>query len=252
MMKTHSIIFSYIVLLLLFNNLYAQKITLGAKGGCSIPNLTAGGAGNPLNSGYSSRFAADYGIYGEYHISNLLSFSLGVEYSSQGGLKDKFQAYTTPPELASMVNAPYLYADFKSEAKINYLLVPILARFSWDLGRSGSTKFYAAVGPFAGFLLNAHQVTSGSSIIYLDAEKNMALSPDPQSFDDNSNIKNDLYHFNLGVDGFMGLSYNVTPKHALFIEGGGNYGFLSIQKMKVNGKNYTGAGVVTLGYAYSF
>jgi hypothetical protein len=38
----------------------------------------------------------------------------------------------------------------------------------------------------------------------------------------------------------------------VFIEGGGNYGFLTIQKDSANGKNNTGAGVVNLGYAYTF
>jgi len=251
-MKKYAVQLTLVVLVLLCSNIYAQKITIGAKGGFSIPNLTAGSSQNPLNSGYSSRLGADYGIYGEYHLSGLFSLSLGIEYSSQGGIKDKFQAFSTPPAMAALVTAPYVYADFKSEAKINYLLVPVLARFSWNFNKSGPVKLYAAVGPFAGFLLNAHQVTSGSSIIYMDETKTIPLTTEPQSFDNNNDIKSDLYTFNLGVDGFVGISYSLTPKHALFIEVGGNYGFLSIQKGTVNGKNFTGAGVATLGYAYSF
>ena len=248
-MKTRVIKLTVVVLLVLCYNLQGQNVTIGAKGGFSIPNLSAGGSQNPLNSGYSSRFGYDYGVYGEYHLSNLFSLSVGAEYSSQGGVKNKFQAYATPPELSSVVTSPYLYADFKSEAKINYLLVPVLARFNWAIWKSRPAKFYLAAGPFAGFLLNAHQVTSGSSIIYLDEGRTMPLSPQSQSFDANTNIKNDLYTFNLGIDGVAGISYNLTPKQLLFIEGGVNYGFLSIQKGNANGKNYTGAGVLTLGYA---
>ncbi|MDP4291369.1 MAG: porin family protein [Bacteroidota bacterium] len=250
-MKSHLLFGTLITLLLLSGTIYAQPVTVGIKGGFSIPDLSAGANQNPINSGYSSRFGPDFSVYGEYHVSKIFSFSLGVEYSSQGGKKNKFQAYTTPSELASIVTTPYLYADFKSEAKFNYLLVPVLARYYRELNYSGSTKFYVAVGPFAGFLLNAHQVTSGSSVIYLDAGKTMPLSPDPQSFDDNSNIKSDLYHFNLGVDGFLGISHDLSRRHTIFIEVGGNYGFLSIQKNAENGKNYTGAGVMTIGYAYS-
>lgn len=251
-MKKHLFIFTFIALLLLCGNLYAQDITIGAKGGFGIPNLSAGATQNPVNAGYSSRFGPDFGIYGEYHFSNSISFTLEVEYSSQGGQKNKFQAYTVSPEMAAAVGSPYLYADFKSEAKINYLLLPLMVRYNWNRGNSGNTKYYAAVGPFAGFLLNAHQITSGSSIIYLDAGKSMPLTTNPQSFDATTNIKSDLYGFNLGVEGYIGISQNILENHALFLELGANYGFLSIQKQKVNGKNYTGAAVLSLGYAYTF
>ena len=67
----------------------------------------------------------------------------------------------------------------------------------------------------------------------------------------NKDIKSDLYKLNACIDGFVGLSFNVTKQDAFFIEGGGNYGFLSIQKGTANGKNNTGAGVVTIGYTYT-
>jgi hypothetical protein len=66
---------------------------------------------------------------------------------------------------------PYLYADYKSEAKLNYLMIPLLAKF--------------------------------------------------------------------------GLNN-------IFIEGGGNYGFLNIQKGSQNGKNNTGAATAVVGYSHWF
>jgi len=254
-MKSNGFQFAIVVLLMLSSSIYAQKITVGAKGGFSIPNLTGGGSENPLNTGYSSRFGPDGGIYGEYHLNGKFSISVGMEYCSQGGLKDKFQAYPTPAEMAPLFapgTAPtYLYADFKSEAKLDYFLVPVLAKYCWKLDKKNHLHFYAAVGPFAGFLLNAHQVTSGSSLIYLDEQKTMPLPLPAQPFDADTDIKSDLYTFNTGVSGFVGFSYSFTQKHALFIEGGGNYGFIPIQKGIANGKNHTGAGVVTIGYAYT-
>jgi len=38
----------------------------------------------------------------------------------------------------------------------------------------------------------------------------------------------------------------------LFLEGGGNYGFIPIQKDDANGNNNTGAGTVTAGYLFQF
>ena len=244
-MKKSALLLTFAALFILCGNLYSQQITIGAKGGFSIPNLTGGSSANPLNDGYSSRLGADGGIYGEYHLTKPFSVSVGLEYSSQGGQKSGLQAFpNTQPQ------PTYLYADFKSEAKLDYLLIPVLARYTWKINKKSPFRIYAAVGPFAGFLLDAKQVTSGSSPIYLDAKGSEQIAPS-QSFGATTNIKSQLYTFNAGIDGFVGISYRLNRKSALFIEGGGNYGFMSIQKGTANGKNYTGAGVVTVGYAYT-
>ncbi len=253
-MKKNALQLIFTALILLSSNAYAQKITLGAKGGLSIPNLTGGGTENPLNAGYSSRMGADGGIYAEYHVTKPFSVSVGFEYSSQGGLKNKFQAFPFPPEAIQIFPPPapkYLYADFKSEAKIDYVLLPVLARYSWKLNKRSPLRIYAALGPFAGFLLSAHQVTSGSSLWYPSETKANPLPLPAQSFDANTNIKDSLNTFNAGICGFVGISYSISRNQSIFIEGGGNYGFMSIQKGTGNGKNKTGAAVVTVGYAYT-
>ena len=263
-MKKNALLLTIAALFILFGNLYSQEITIGAKGGLSIPNLTGGSSVNPLSSGYSSGTGADGGIYAEYHITKPFSVSVGLEYSSQGGKKNGFQAYTTPAQIAPLF-APYpaptyLYADFKSVAKLDYVLVPILARYTWKISKKSPFKIYAAFGPFAGFLLNAHQVTSGSSPIsmmnpdgktYTQLPIPPSTTPQSVSFDATTSIKDSLNTFNAGICGFVGISYSFNKKHTIFIEGGGNYGFLSIQKGTANGKNNTGAGVVTVGYAYT-
>lgn len=232
----------------------AQNFTLGLKAGISIPNLTAGGAEkNPLNTGYKSRLGPDFALSGEYHLSPLFSIEPMIEYSSQGGKKNGYQAMPVPAAYVPVFPAgqvpPYLYANFKSEAKLNYLMVPVLAKFTWKL--SSPLKFYIGAGPFAGFLLTAKQVTSGSSMIYADAQMQQPLTPGPQSLDSTMSIKNQLNTFNFGVSGNVGFSYSFN-KSNVFIEGGGNYGFLNIQKGTANGKNQTGAGTVGIGYGYTF
>ncbi len=102
--------------------LSAQKYSIGLKGGFSIPNLTGAGTTTPLSAGYASRIGPDFGLYGEYHYSKKISVSLGLEYSSQGGQKDKIQAFVPLGPLqaiAEMYGLSYLYADFKSVAKMN-------------------------------------------------------------------------------------------------------------------------------------
>jgi Outer membrane protein beta-barrel domain len=256
-MKKH---FIYLMSLLFLMNFSAegQNTCLGVKGGISIPNLSAGGSNNnPLNTGYKSRLGPDLALFADFGISTNFSIEPMVEYSSQGGKKDGMQAFPTPDDLALYFQSqgqqapPYVYANYKSEAKLNYLLIPILAKFGWNFHHSSPWTIYVDAGPLIGFLLSAKQVTSGSSNIYADPQGQQQLSQSPQSFDNTDNIKDQLHSANFGVEGNVGLSYK-TGNSILFIEGGANYGFINIQKGTANGDNRTGAGTVTLGYAYCF
>lgn len=255
-MKKSTIYLLLPVLLFFATGANSQNVAIGVRSGISIPNLSAGGSNqNPLNTGYSSRLGPDVSLFAEFKLGKLFSLQPMVEYSSQGGKKNGLQAFPTPAEFAPFFDpgpAPtYLYANYNSEAKLNYLMVPILARFGWDLKKS-PLRIYVDAGPFLGFLLSAHQVTSGQSQFYLDAGGTQALQgAPPQSFNNNQNIKNQLNTTNFGAEGNVGLVYKMGLS-SIFIEGGFNYGFLNIQKGAANGKNNTGAGTVALGYSYWF
>jgi Outer membrane protein beta-barrel domain len=234
----------------------AQNFAIGVRGGISIPNLSAGGSNeNPLNTGYKSRLGPDFGFFGEFKVSGVFSLQPMIEYSSQGGKKDGLQAFPTPAEFGALFppnEVPtYLYANYKSEAKLNYLMIPVLAKFGWNLKPKSPLRIYVDAGPFVGFVLSAKQVTSGSSMIYADAGGQQALPAGEQSFDTTQNIKSQLNTVNFGVEGNVGLGYRLCSGN-IFIEGGFNYGFLNIQKGTANGKNNAGAATVTAGYSYWF
>jgi hypothetical protein len=257
-MKKLTFYFLFTGLMLLSFNLRAQNLTLGVRGGLSIPNLTAGGnEQNPLNTGYSSRLGPDASLFAEFKFSDLFSMEPMVEYSSQGGKKDGLQAFPTPAQIAAGYQqqgqtAPtYLYANYKSQAKLNYLMVPILAKFGWNFAKASPWRIYVDAGPFVGFLLNAHQVTSGNSDFYADPAGTQALPYGSQNFNANTSIKDQLHTVNAGVEGNVGLNYRIKSSN-IFIEGGGNYGFLNIQKGTANGKNETGAALAAIGYSYWF
>lgn len=230
------------------------QIDLGAKAGLSIPNLTSGSSSNPINSGWSSRLGLDAGIHAEFHLTKRFSIQPEIRYSSQGGKKDGNQGFTPQGQLLQYFQAtqqpvpPYLYADYKSVAKFNYLMVPVLAKYHF--GFSPKWDLYVAAGPFVSFLLNGKNETSGTSQIYADEAHTQPLQLPAQSFDNTQDIKNDLKKANFGISGQVGLAYHLNGRSAIFIEGGGNYGFVKIQKDAKNGENNTGAGVVVLGYSY--
>lgn len=229
------------------------QIDLGAKAGLSIPNLTSGSSSNPINSGWSSRLGLDAGIHAEFHLTKRFSIQPEIRYSSQGGKKDGNQGFTPTPEMAAMFQQqgqpvpPFLYATYKSVAKFNYLMVPVLAKYHF--GFSPKWDLYVAAGPFVSFLLNGKNETSGTSPIFLDEAHTQPIIPSAD-FNNTQNIKSDLKKANFGISGQVGLAYHLNSRSAIFIEGGGNYGFVKIQKDTKNGENNTGAGVVVLGYSY--
>ena len=245
-------------LVTLYVNANAQDVAIGVRGGVSIPNLTGGSSlNNPLNTGYSSRLGPDAGVFADFQFSSLFSLQPMVEYSSQGGKKDGFQAFPTPAEAAGYYEEQhqtppaYLYANYDSQAKLNYLMIPVLAKFGFTFPGS-PWRIYIDAGPFVSFLLNAHQVTTGSSEFYADpAGKEPLTAFGTQSFDNTQNIKDQLHSTDVGVEGNLGIAYKIK-RSSIFIEGGGNYGFLNIQKGTANGKNETGAGTADIGYAYAF
>jgi hypothetical protein len=231
----------------------AQQTAIGFRGGISVPNLSSAGSDqNPLNTGYSSRLGPEFSVLAEFKISELFSLQPMIEYSSQGGKKNGLQAFPMPAILAASYppgTAPnYLYANFNSEAKFNYLMIPILAKFGHTFNKS-PWRIYADVGPFVSFLLSAKQVTSGQTEIYTDPEGTQALPLGSQSFDATNDIKDQLHSTNFGVEGNIGLNYAFGLNN-LFFEIGGNYGFVNIQKGTANGKNNVGAATVVLGYSY--
>jgi hypothetical protein len=257
-MKKLILLLFFISLSFVFFKVNAQDVSLGIRGGISIPNLTAGsGNQNPLNTGYSSRSGPDFGIFAEFKASDWFSIQPTLEYSSQGGKKDGLQAFPTPAAFAAQYPAgeapAYLYANYNSTAKLNYLMLPVLAKFWWNF-KSSPFKVYIDAGPFLGYLLSANQVTSGTSDFYTDPQGKMPVEtqqgPLPaQSFNNTQNIKDQLHDFNVGIEGNVGIAYKLRKSY-IFIEGGGNYGFLNIQKGTANGKNNTGAGTAFIGYAF--
>jgi len=237
-----------IALIILFGtNLHAQKLTLGAKGGITMPGFTGGSAAYPLFSSNSTMIGGDFGIYGEYHLSRAFSISLGVEYSSEGGL-NKFQVYPIPSDVLPTGISTYLYSDFNCETKLNYLLLPLLVRDHWKI--TDKISAYAGIGPFIGILIHATRGFTNSGGIFSDPDKQIPYSS--QLLVNSYNGNTPLNSLDLGVKGLIGISYQLTKKEAVFIEAGATRGFTKIQAQASDGSSYNLAKVITIGYAYTF
>jgi hypothetical protein len=242
-----------------YYNRYARNFGIGLKGGFSATNLSAGSGGNnPLSSGYSTVFGPDAGIFVEYKISDMISIQPELEYSTQGGKKNGLQAFPLPQAIAVFFQpgpAPqYLYANFNNQVKISYFMLPILLKLSWDIEEGSPFKFHIAGGPFVGYLYKANAVSTGTSTIYTDAKGQNAVILPPQSFNSNTDLKPQLQKLNYGIEGNIGITakLDLLGANFVFLEIGGNYGLENIQKYANNGKNNTGAAVISFGYSVFF
>jgi len=74
----------------------------------------------------------------------------------------------------------------------------------------------------------------------------------PQPMDEKTKIKDEIRPFNFGIIGSVGISYNLSARNRIFLEGGGNYGFIPIQKDDIYGRNRIGAGAVMIGVSRRF
>lgn len=225
------------------------KFSLGIFGGLNIPKLSGGGD-NELSNGYSSRFGAAFGLTSNLELNSKFSVRIDFLYSGEGGKRDGFQAL----DASSMGGqaGSYFYATFNNESILNYIELPVLLKYSLPVQ---SSKFYVDFGAFAGYLLNATQKTSGSSVVYADKGQSMPISLNPLtgqpmavSFDAYTDIISKLNRMNFGLTGGIGYTMCVG-KSQLILDIRGAYGLNYIQKDAANGQNHNGYLQVSLGYA---
>jgi hypothetical protein len=220
---------------------------IGVKGGICVPDLRAG-SDNPLSNGYETSLGADFGVMAELPINKWLSLQAEIEYSQEGGKRDGLQPFFNP--YTNISPQTFLYANYNSGVRLNYLMLPVMAKFNLKLARK--LKLYINAGGFCGLLLGGKTLVSGNSLVYLDPAGTQPQQVYPGiifPFNEDENIKDSLKSFNAGVIAFIGFSYRVG-RGKVFIEAGGNYGLIAVQKNPTNGTNYSGAVTAHVGYEY--
>ena len=232
----------------------AGDLWIGLRGGPSIPRLSSGD--NEVSRGYSSRLAPNFGLMAELGLADHLSLQLEVDYSGQGGQRDGLQPITqSPAGLPPLPPGQYLYGDFKNESILNYLEIPLMLKWHWDL--SEHWRCFVEGGAFIGFLLDAEEHTRGTSQVFVDANgtplaMNGQVLP-PVSFDANTDVKSDLNEVNWGIIGGVGVAYLFNQQHQILLDLRGEYGLRAVQKdTATNGSSNTGCAVLSVGYVFNF
>jgi len=296
-MKLKSFLLSGVFALLTVPFVSGQSnVTIGVRGGLTIPGFT-GGAGDPVSDDYSTTTRLGAGIYAEFKLSELFSIQPMLEYSQQGAKRNGMQALVatnSDPQLSGGLQQAmqglqqmgigdgsvpaYLYANANRTAKLDYLMLPVLAKFGWNFTKTSPWRVYVDAGPYVGLLLNAKNIVTGTPTIYEDKAGSQQIIPPSipaemlqvpgvqemvdglnniaNGFFGTQDFKEQLHPFNWGLEGNIGLQYQINQHNRVFIEGGGNYGLMNIQKSTgngqyLNGKNNIGAATVMIGYGYT-
>jgi len=271
------------IALLLVSQVSISQVKIGGKAGYSIGRITDN-SDNIYTEGYESTSGVDIGVFVEYPVSELFSLQMEVLYTQRGGVRTGLQPIPTAAldGFGSIDQLNYvlslqgkdpvtdsnpMYADFKNVSELNYIEIPVLGKLGW-----GDTwRWYVEAGPYIGFLVNAKQITSGSSLITLDAEGKdplVVFNPNydpndpssgplkvpvpPQSFDAETDTNSELNTYNYGFHAGTGIIRKFAEKHEVYLGFRGSWGARTTQKDKVFGESHIGGIVFSLGYAYTF
>lgn len=215
---------------------------VGGHAGVNISKLCCGSM--TINEDYEFNAGPAFGLTGAYGLNNYLSLAAELNYTTMGGKRDGMQAI-------SGTGSNALYANFDNKIKLNYLELPVMVRAT--LG-TGNFKYYANVGIFGAYLLNANQESSGSSLLYKDENGTQLYDyngSQKMSFDKDVDIKDKVKDFNFGLVGGLGAGY-LFGKHGIWLDGRYTYGIPNIlDNTDVNGENSTGSIMATIGYTYT-
>ena len=276
------------IVFLLCSQISLSQIKIGAKVGHSIGNINDT-SDNIYAKDYSSTNGLDIGVLAEFPVSNDFSIQTEISYTQRGGERTGIQ----PIPLSHLQNGLAasgislgmlnqllqasggsaidlenpLYANFVSISELEYIEIPILAKYGWG----SNWRFYVNVGPYLGLLIKSNQITSGESGFYLDADGNIPISIignpfynpenplsgpeiielESQSFDAKTDTQKDLNTANIGIQGGAGIIKKLAEKHEVFFDFRASYGFIPLQKESAYGESKVGGFIFSLGYAFT-
>jgi hypothetical protein len=271
--------------------IYAQPVNLGIRGGLAVPNIISisdnllstgyssrlAGSGGiftemGINDMFSVRFGVEYtGQGGKRNgMQAMSSTQMVTDIATRMGADITEDIAASLGTMATYM-PPIFYADVKNTVKFDYLMIPVSIQAGKNLGNS-PCRIYVNAGPFISFLMSGEQVSKGSSKLYADENKTSSLwetipsemqelitagVPELSHILENgtefgtSVITGEIRPVNFGFQGNVGISYQCAGHNNFFVEIGGNYGLIPIQKKNSNGTNHIGSANIMIGYSFN-
>jgi hypothetical protein len=245
---------------------YAQETKFGIRAGVGIPNLKSTDD-NVYSMGYETVPGFDGSFFGDFGITEHFSIKAELGFSRKGGERNGTQPI--PPaqlgELEALAQGQPVWATFDNQAVFNYIEIPILAKYEWDLGSKWGV--YVNGGLYVDFILNPEQVTNsnGEVPLYWDEAETVRIKyplpdvpmefwPDlpPVDLSATTDIDADLANMDFGGMAGIGVTYAISDNSELLFDMRGSYGFIPLQNDTATyGSVHMGNMTFALGYAYT-
>jgi len=245
---------------------YAQTNKYGIRTGVSIPSLNSKD-NNDYSKDYESVTGFDFSLFGDFGITENFSVKAELAYVRKGGERNGMQPIPIAqvPDLGPLgpvlegMGYTELWAEFDNKAVFNYIEIPILAKYEWNLGDTWGV--YVNAGPYIDFMINPTQETSGTSLIFVNEEGipldailgQIGQDPwGPVPFDASTDVSEDLATIDFGAMFGVGLTASLNKNSELFLDIRGAYGFIPLQNDTVTyGTVHMGNVSFAIGYAYT-
>jgi hypothetical protein len=251
-------------LVLVASTNYAQVTKYGIRAGVGIPNLKSTDD-NIYSMGYETVPGFDGSLFGDFGITEHFSIKAELGFSRKGGERNGVQPI--PPAslgpLEQIAQGNPVWATFDNTAVFNYIEIPILAKYEWDLGSKWGV--YVNAGLYVDFIINPEQVTksNGDVPLYWNEEQTVPVEVPydtgagivmvPLSVDltATTDINADLANMDFGGMWGFGFTYAISESSELLADIRGSYGFIPLQNdTDTYGSVHMGNMTFALGYAY--
>ncbi len=282
----------------------AQGVIVGGRVGVTQASLAAVKSGDPVTEGFSGKMGWGAGGFVELPISKTFSLQAGLQYDlftaertgyqalpgaqvksmsgmnqsiSDGLAKNNNQNDIPLVPLAMQTMPDPLWVDVDNRLEFNYLTLPVMAKFGWDLGAGSPLRLSVGAGVYASYLMVVGQITKGSSKVYAGYDRQsfsnfwandyhpefnqatangiariyeVADGLNAVDFTDSRSVTKDYNTLDFGLAANVGVNYRFD-RNAVFIEAGYRYGLTSLQKNSgTMGESRLSALSVMAGYSF--
>ena len=190
----------------------AQDMKFGVKAGLNLANTTANGA--------SMKVGGNFGVFGDFKVSDKFSVQPEILYSMQGAkasATNSFGGITVTDEVTQ---------------SLGYINIPVMGKFLV------TNDLSLQVGPQIGFLMTVKEE-------YVQTSNNQSVVPNSTfSSTDKTNFNSVDFGLNFGV------GYNITEKFMVDLRY--NLGLSEIEKNLPSGVSASKNRVVSVNFGYSF
>lgn len=264
-MKTKLSILFLFGFLLLQSTVSAQGF-IGFKTGVNLPGFP-----DPIvEEGYTTRLGAAMGLDFSYRFNEVIGVRAMLEYSEMDRQRNAFQGFHIPfyfrDFFTEVAGYDVAYADINATIKDKYLLLPVMLELGWNFNekrtfngtREEYLRAYVSAGGFVGYFAESGQrIRALKSDVYADPDRNELIITREAAREKGfkrakSYVTNNYDRLTYGVTGYIGFAYHFFYRNEVFIELGGNYGLVNLDKDELNGEIFTRSATVNIGYKWQF